>query len=240
MTDAFYEYDLVDGRSAPYFFDEMLVDANGSSTTALSGKGWLGKALGDAEHMISNKEQVFAIEKPIILGDRSPKSKELYRGRSKSAEREQYLVEFDWKILSTCTSHPVIVTSVDDKWHDFYSLHSLLVGSGGHIAFHTTLDPKKELIYSAYVGRKGSVEITNFTISKADAGLYRRDFEHGIVLVNSSNEEKTVSLSQIKGSLGRTNIRRIAGRLDTATNTGKIVTEAIVLKAHDAIVLIAK
>ncbi|HKL57648.1 MAG TPA: hypothetical protein VJ854_04550, partial [Sphaerochaeta sp.] len=68
----------------------------------------------------------------------------------------------------------------------------------------------------------------------------RRDFEHGIVLVNSTNEPKTVSLSQIKGSLGRTNIRRIRGRLDTVTNNGQEVTQAIVLKAHDAIVLIAE
>ncbi len=240
LTDAFYEYDLVDGRSAPYFFDEMLVDANGSSTIEISGKGWLGKALGEAEHLITNREKVLSLEKPLVLGDRNPKSKELYRSQSKSKESEQYLVEFDWKILSTCTSHPVVVTSVDDKWHDFYSLHSLLEGTGGHIAFHTTLEPKKELIYSAYAARKGSVEITNFTISKADAGLYRRDFEHGIVLVNSTNEPKTVSLSQIKGSLGRTNIRRIRGRLDTVTNNGQEVTQAIVLKAHDAIVLIAE
>jgi len=240
LTDSFYEYDLLDGRSAPYFFDEMLVDSNGSSTSELSGKGWLGKALGEAEHLVTNKEKVFSLEKPVVLGDRSPKAKELFRGRSKSAESEQYLVEFDWKILTTNTMHPVIVVSVNDQWHDFYSLHSNLEGSSGHIAFHTTLEPKNELIYSAHAGRKGSVELTNFTISKADAGLYRRDFEQGIVLVNSTNEEKTVSLSQIKGTLGRTNIRRIKGKLDTETNTGKMVTEALVLKAHDAIVLIAE
>ncbi len=240
LTDAFYEYDLVDGRSAPYFFDEMLVDSNGSSTTDISGKGWLGMPLGKAEHLVSNKERVFAIEQPLILGEKNPKTKELFRGRSKSAQDEQYLVEFDWNIVGTTISHPVITASVNEKWHDYYPLHSNLAGTSGHIAFHTTLESKKELTYTVYTGAKGSVELTNFTISKADAGLYRRDFEHGIVLVNASTTEKVVTLDQIKGKLGRNNIRRIKGSLDTETNTGRMVTDAIILMPHDAIVLIAE
>jgi len=83
------------------------------------------------------------------------------------------------------------------------------------------------------------VELSNFKIHQADAGVFRRDFEHGIVLVNATNEEKTISLSDIKGGLGRTNLRRIKGQLDPATNNGRPVSEAITLKAHDALILLA-
>jgi hypothetical protein len=94
-------------------------------------------------------------------------------------------------------------------------------------------------MYHLNVPRFGSVELSNLRISFADCGVYRRDFEHGIVLVNASNEEKTISLNEIKGGLNRSNIRRIRGRYDTQTNSGTPITGSLVLAPHDAIVLLA-
>jgi hypothetical protein len=65
LTDAFYEFALVDGRSAPFLFDEMLVDNQGWSTTdAANREAW--KSLGKREHLVLNKEEVYQQTKPII------------------------------------------------------------------------------------------------------------------------------------------------------------------------------
>ncbi len=82
--------------------------------------------------------------------------------------------------------------------------------------------------------------MSNVKISKSDSGLYRRDFEHGIVIVNATNEDKTVSLRDIKGPLNRTNLRHIKGSLDTVTNNGQMVSGGdVTIKAHDALILLA-
>lgn len=239
LTDGFYEYDLVDGRSAPYFFDEMLVDSRGASIDSVEGKGYLGKALGEAEQLITNKTEVFSLAKPVILGDKGSKNKDLVTVRNKEGESKQYLIEFDWKNLTTHTSQPGITLSSSNIWKGYYNIPSQMEGASGHASFFITVEKNKELLSTLYVGRKGAVELSNFKIHQADAGVFRRDFEHGIVLVNATNEEKTISLSDIKGGLGRTNLRRIKGQLDPATNNGRPVSEAITLKAHDALILLA-
>ena len=48
LDDGFYEYDLDDNLSAPYWFDEYSVDQNGVVVEDRSKKGYLGQALGDA------------------------------------------------------------------------------------------------------------------------------------------------------------------------------------------------
>lgn len=239
LTDGFYEYDLVDGRSAPYFFDEMLVDSKGASTDTVEGKGYLGKALGEAEHLITNKTEVFSLAKPVILGDKGSKNKDLVTLRNKEGESKQYLIEFDWKNLTTHTSQAGYTLSSSNTWKGYYNIPSQLEGASGHASFFITVEKNKELLSTLYVGLKGVVEFSNLKIHQADAGVFRRDFEHGIVLVNATNEEKTISLSDIKGRLGRSNLRRIKGQLDPATNNGKPVSEAITLKAHDALILLA-
>ncbi len=239
LTDGFYEYDLVDGRSAPVFFDEMLVDEQGVSTDSVEGKGYLGMPLGETEHLITNKTEVFSLAKPVVLGDRSTKSKKLATVRNKETESKQYLVEFDWKNLTTHTTQANIALISNNMWKGYYLMPSPVEGAGGHASIFLTVEKNKELITSLYVGPKGAVELSNLKIHQADAGVYRRDFEHGIVLVNATNEEKTISLSDIKGRLGRTNLRRIKGQLDPATNNGKPVSEAVTLKAHDALILLA-
>lgn len=239
LTDSYYEYDLVDGRSAPFYFDELLVASNGTSTDDISGKGWLGKALADTEHLSSNEEVVLTISEPILLGNRRTKYVELFKQKTKETESKQYTIELDWKILETATIHPNLNISLDNTWIDYYPLSSVLQGSSGHVTFHTTVPDKQLMSCMLNMGKQGVLEVSNVKISKSDSGLYRRDFEHGVVMVNATNEDKTVSLREIKGPLNRTNLRHIKGRLDTVTNNGQMVSGDVTIKAHDALILLA-
>ncbi len=239
LTDAFYEYDLVDGRSAPFFFDELLVASNGTSTDDISGKGWLGKALAEAEHLSSNEEELLTISEPILLGNRRTKYVELFKQKTKETDSRQYTIELDWRILETSTSNPTLNVSLDNTWIDYYPFSSVLQGSSGHASFHTTVPAKQLMSCTLNMGKQGVLEVSNVKISKSDSGLYRRDFEHGIVIVNATNEDKTVSLRDIKGPLNRTNPRHIKGRLDTVTNNGQMVSGDVTIKAHDALILLA-
>ena len=199
----------------------------------------MGKPLTISEHLVSNKEEVYQQAKPIVLGNRSTKWFKLYEGSNKTSESRQIILEFDWKNLSTATDFATVSFAVNDEWMGNYNLSSNMEGSSGSATYHTTVKSKGSVMYHLNVAKFGTVELSNLRISTADCGVYRRDFEHGIVLVNASNEEKTLSLREIKGSMNRTNIRRIRGRYDTQTNSGTLVTDSLVLKAHDAIVLLA-
>ena len=239
LTDAFYEYDLVDSRSAPYFFDEMLVDSDGRSTQELTGKGWLGMPLGPAQEVVSNSTVKVEKSESLLLGNKRSKTKTLHRSKNTSSEARQYIVEFDWFIRETLSNVPVVNVSLNGEWRDYYDIPALLKGSSGHARFHTTVEPKSEVTYRLDVGKNGVVEIQNLQIIEADSGVFRRDFENGIVLVNATDEPQPISYQAIRGSIGRTEIRRIAGALDPETNNGMPVAGSMVLEAHDAIVLIA-
>jgi hypothetical protein len=53
LSDGFYEYDLYDSRSAPYWFDEYTVSQEGVAEEAPENKGYLGHALGEAVELKS-------------------------------------------------------------------------------------------------------------------------------------------------------------------------------------------
>jgi hypothetical protein len=53
LGDGFYEYDLFDGRSAPYWFDEYTVSSDGVAVEDVRFKGYLGHPLGDAAELAS-------------------------------------------------------------------------------------------------------------------------------------------------------------------------------------------
>ncbi|MGE4454600.1 MAG: hypothetical protein AB7D92_08690 [Sphaerochaeta sp.] len=239
LTDAFYEYDLVNSGSIPYYFDETLVTKDGKSTDDIAGKGWLGKALGEAEHLSTDAELVYSMEEPVTLGDRRTKYVDLFKEKNKNTEPMQYCFDFDWKILETSPTLPAININLDGTWEDYYPTSSHFGGTTGHMRFHITIDPKQLLICTLNIGREGVVEISNGTISKANCGVFRRDFEHGIVVVNATNEDKIISLKDIKGPLNRTNPRRIKGVLDTVTNNGQRIMGDVTIKAHDALILLA-
>jgi len=71
------------------------------------------------------------------------------------------------------------------------------------------------------------------------SGVWRRDFENGIVLVNPTPDPVTVTLAQVAGSRGRTGIKRIRGSQVATWNTGNAVTTGITIPSADGIILLA-
>lgn len=67
--------------------------------------------------------------------------------------------------------------------------------------------------------------------TKITAGLWRRDFQNGIVLVNSSSLRKTVNLSE--------EFEKIHGSQDRAVNDGSII-QSVTLEARDGIILLRR
>jgi hypothetical protein len=60
--------------------------------------------------------------------------------------------------------------------------------------------------------------------------VYRRDFEHGTVFLDTAGTDKTVNLAA-------STLKRIAGVVDVATNTGAVVGASFLLTARDALFL---
>jgi hypothetical protein len=60
LGNAFYDFDLTDGRSAISWFDEFAVDADGVARESASGKGYLGRALGPARELASPARKLWA------------------------------------------------------------------------------------------------------------------------------------------------------------------------------------
>jgi len=59
LGDGFYEYDLYEGRGAPYWFDEFTVDEDGVAVEDVQYKGYLGMALGDAVEIASESTVIW-------------------------------------------------------------------------------------------------------------------------------------------------------------------------------------
>lgn len=66
-------------------------------------------------------------------------------------------------------------------------------------------------------------------VGRVAAGVFRRDFEHGIVLTNAGDAERTVTLERP--------YRRLSGKLDPHTNDGS-VEQSVSIPAHDGLVLL--
>jgi hypothetical protein len=66
-------------------------------------------------------------------------------------------------------------------------------------------------------------------VGRVAAGVFRRDFEHGIVLTNAGDAERTVTLERP--------YRRLSGKLDPHTNDGS-VEQSVPIPAHDGLVLL--
>ena len=85
----------------------------------------------------------------------------------------------------------------------------------------------------------GAVALDDIRLIEGTGGVWRRDFEHGIVLVNPTPEPIVVTQSQVAGPRGRTGVRRISGTQAPAWNTGAPVTAGITIPPGDGIVLLA-
>ncbi len=85
----------------------------------------------------------------------------------------------------------------------------------------------------------GALSIDNVKLIEGGPGVWRRDFENGVALVNPTPEPISVSLADIRGPRNRTGLRRIRGVQAPEWNTGEAVTGAIEIPPADGIVLLA-
>jgi uncharacterized protein (TIGR03437 family) len=85
----------------------------------------------------------------------------------------------------------------------------------------------------------GTVAIDNVRLIEGSGGLWRRDFENGIVLVNPTPQAITSTNVDLSGPLNRTGIRRIQGSQAPDWNSGATASGSITLPPGDGIILLA-
>lgn len=266
LGDGFYEYDLFDMRSAPYWFDEYSVNENGVAIEDRQYKGYLGMPLGDAVEMASPTttiweedfedgklpseievdSEVYVNNGTLVFDNPDHTSyRELIKTNTKAnsvilGSGKTYVVEFDWKILETLDDCFRAGIAGSEGTVGNYPLPEVIAGESGRVHFPVTLNhgSKFELYFALYSGG-GKVAIDDIHITEGGAGPWRRDFENGFVLVNPINKAYTFSAAELAGDLGRTGIKRILGTQDPDINNGQPVTDTLTLQAFDAIILLA-
>jgi hypothetical protein len=102
---------------------------------------------------------------------------------------------------------------------------------------HVTVKPNQSVTLHIYILQTGAVAITNLRISSARGGIFRRDFQNGVVFVNATTEARELGVSELSQPLSRSDLGRISGRLDRAINNGKLVGRSLTIGPADAIVL---
>jgi hypothetical protein len=238
LGDGFYEYDLFDSLDAPLFFDEWLVDPDGASVDTAAGKGWLGQALGPAVELVS-EERVIQRKPEARVGNRNGKELRMDCGKNTLGRPLQYVLEFDWSVEETLQSWSAVGYEFGDGRFDWTPINGLVSGTTGHTRVHVTVPGGQHLDIVIVVKDTGVLAVKNLTVSTAHCGVFRRDFQNGVVLVNATNEPRTLQMKELQGALQRTGLKRIAGRLDKETNNGKPVQGSLNLQAADAVVLCA-
>ncbi len=86
--------------------------------------------------------------------------------------------------------------------------------------------------YSVSLGKPSSFAARNVfdgTIDNVQPGVWRRDFQYGVVLINSTNKEQSLKLDE--------EFERVHGRQDPDTNDGSI-TSRVTLAAESGILLL--
>lgn len=118
--------------------------------------------------------------------------------------------------------------------------HQDIVGAGQTLTLRTVVKPDESLA-SAYIHLVDSIRVSvdNIRLLEGSGGVFRRDFERGVVLVNPTPDDVFVSQSQVEGPRGRTGVRRISGTQATSVNTGQPVTTGLTIPSGDGIVLLA-
>ncbi len=85
----------------------------------------------------------------------------------------------------------------------------------------------------------GIVVVDNIRITEGGPGVWRRDFENGIVLVNPTPNAIQITQGQLVGPLNRSGVRRIRGTQSPAVNDGSAVTNGLQLGPGEGIILLA-
>ena len=84
-----------------------------------------------------------------------------------------------------------------------------------------------------------SIIVDNVRISKSTGGVFRRDFENGVVLVNPTARTVSIPLSELEGPMQRTGLRRIHGTQMPDINNGLPVESELSLQSGDGMILLA-
>ena len=277
LGNGFFEYDLVDNTTLPLWFDEYAVDATGVATTALSGKGYLGQPLGDAEELAYDSTVVFTLDfetadvpagVSIGPGTISSNPTEVISGSGSLVVAQNAITENKWLFESSIPLTPgrTYQLFADYKIIEYRpTTYAGLVGVGfrdafggmppersGSLFLPDTNGPGQQGTLRAAVKvtradtpviggltDTGIVAIDNVRLVEGTGGVWRRDFENGIVLVNPTPEPQYVSQSNVAGPRNRTGIRRIAGSQVPTWNDGSAVTTGLWLSPGDGIVLLA-
>jgi len=259
LGDGFYSFDLYNGLSAPYWFDEYSVDSTGTAVEDLSKKGYLGQALGDAVELASpvagvlqasfatgipasftyDPTQVSAQNGWMVLTNTNHSQFQYTIASIGSSylpltPGKTYFLSFDWKILSTLDAGFWVGAATNA-----YALPGVVTGDSGtaHIPFTTPASGSWTVNWA--LDGAGQAAITNVQVSDGGFGPWRRDFENGFVLVNPFLQPHTFSASDLAGTLGRTNIHTIKGTQAPQINNGQPVTGSLTLAPFDAIILLA-
>jgi hypothetical protein len=124
----------------------------------------------------------------------------------------------DWEVF---TEHRTASLSTDWRFYRFAL----------HVRFPTgaPLPAPDQIKLALYFGQDlPTVWLDDIELQAGEAGVYRREFEHGIVLVNTLDDSKTVDL-------GGT-FRHIRGKQDPTVNTGALASQ-VTLPAKDAVIM---
>ncbi len=132
-------------------------------------------------------------------------------------------------------------TGIGLTTYQIASLYYQEVSGPGQTGFFRTSVKATEdgLVAMGFLTDTGTVVVDDITLVEGPGGVWRRDFENGIVLVNPTSETITVSQSDVSGPLLRTGIRRILGTQDPNWNNGQAVTAGITIPSGDGIILLA-
>jgi hypothetical protein len=265
LGNGFYEYDLFEGRSAPYWFDEYTVNSSGEAIEDPAFKGYLGKALADAEELLSPERVIWnqsfqhhaypqemwgAPQARIIAGSlqlsnwgdysRTYASAGTVASRVRLQRGKTYVIESNWRIVETLDSYASISMWGDGFDSCMYVLPGMVSGDSGTVRFPVVLDSGSDFSLGLVIGQgAGVVAFDNMRILEGGAGPWRRDFENGFVLINPLPIPYVFTDSELRGRFNRTGIHRIDGSQDRSVNNGKSVTEGLTLEPFDAIILLA-
>jgi hypothetical protein len=148
LGDGFYEYDLFDMRSAPQFFDEQLVGADGVTVDTEEGKGCLGRPVGPAVELAKDARAVRQMPEAVTVTAGAGKELVVDCGVAAGAGRRQYVLEFDRMLAETATFSPEVHVYQGGKRCDETSLYCLTKGAAGHARIHATAATGERVVFS--------------------------------------------------------------------------------------------
>jgi uncharacterized protein (TIGR03437 family) len=281
LGNGFFSYALVDNTTAPPWFDEYAVDRNGTATSDLSGKHYLGQPLGPAVELDYPARFIFDIdfESPQLSPYFQPSASrrisfdpnEVIQGKFsmvisrddkdprglifstnpailKLERGKTYQLFMDYKILDYqprtflgilgigISSAAQGVTEM--RGASLYQPDTFGTGQTGTLRTSVKVTGD-DFVATGALTDFGTAAVDNIRLVEGTGGVWRRDFERGIVLVNPTPEAISVSPAQIAGPLHRTGIRRILGTQASQVNNGQAVTSGITLGSADGIILLA-